>query len=53
MLIIEKILRFIFVWFGGNLLMVSIEICFFRLLKKITAEYFTKFTNASYENIFV
>ena len=24
---------------------------FFRLLKKITVEYFTKFTNASYERI--
>ena len=50
MLIIEKILRFIFVWDGGNLLLVIIEILF---LEKITAEYFTKFTNASYENIFV
>ena len=25
----------------------------FKLLKKITAEYLTKFTNASYENILV
>ena len=36
---------------GGDLLLISIEIRFFKLLKKITVEYLTKFTNASYENI--
>ena len=51
MLLIEKNLTIYFSMVRGNLLLVSIEILFLNYWKKITAEYFTKFTNASYENI--
>jgi len=50
MLIIEKILRFIFPWFGETYCW-SVLKFYFQTSEKITAEYFTKFTNASYENI--